>query len=79
VQANKAALKALLVNRIGDLGFLIATALIFFLFRSLEFSVIFPLASSSNQLRLYFFLQNEVLFLLFVFFYLLVHVVSLLN
>jgi NADH:ubiquinone oxidoreductase subunit 5 (subunit L)/multisubunit Na+/H+ antiporter MnhA subunit len=44
VQANKAALKALLVNRIGDLGFLIATALIFFLFRSLEFSVIFPLA-----------------------------------
>lgn len=43
IQANKAAIKAMLVNRIGDLGYLIGVALIFYVFRSLDFNVIFPL------------------------------------
>jgi NADH:ubiquinone oxidoreductase subunit 5 (subunit L)/multisubunit Na+/H+ antiporter MnhA subunit len=33
----------MLVNRIGDLGYLIGVALIFYVFRSLDFNVIFPL------------------------------------
>ena len=40
-QALKAALKALLVNKIGDVAFLIATSMIYSLTRSLEFDNIF--------------------------------------
>lgn len=41
----RAAKKAFVMNRIGDLGFLIAVFLIFATFGSLEFSVIFPQAA----------------------------------
>ena len=44
VQANKSALKALIVNRIGDFGFLCGSLLIFYFFRSLDFSIIFLLS-----------------------------------
>lgn len=44
VQANKSALKALIVNRVGDFGFLCGISLIFYLFRSLDFSVVFILS-----------------------------------
>ena len=43
VQANKAALKALIMNRIGDLGFLIGIALIYYFFRTLDFNIVFIL------------------------------------
>jgi NADH:ubiquinone oxidoreductase subunit 5 (subunit L)/multisubunit Na+/H+ antiporter MnhA subunit len=43
VQSNKSALKALIVNRIGDCGLLIGILLIFSLFRSVEFDVVFSL------------------------------------
>jgi len=43
INANKAALKALIMNRIGDFGFLIGILLIFYIFRSLDFSVVFSL------------------------------------
>jgi NADH-quinone oxidoreductase subunit L len=41
---NRAARKAFVMNRIGDLGFLLALFLIFITFHSLTFSTIFPLA-----------------------------------
>ncbi len=39
--ANAAAIKAFIVNRIGDLGFAVGIALVFFKFGSVEFSTIF--------------------------------------
>jgi len=43
IQANKAAIKAMLVNRIGDFALLLAIFTIFFVFNSLDYDVIFPL------------------------------------
>ena len=40
IQAGKAAIKAILINRIGDIGFLIAIALIYATFRTLDFDAI---------------------------------------
>jgi proton-translocating NADH-quinone oxidoreductase chain L len=44
IQANKSALKALIVNRMGDFGFICGSLLIFYFFRTLDFSIIFILA-----------------------------------
>ena len=44
LQANKAAIKALIVNRVADLALTIGMVLIFFVFNSLDFHVVFPLA-----------------------------------
>jgi NADH:ubiquinone oxidoreductase subunit 5 (subunit L)/multisubunit Na+/H+ antiporter MnhA subunit len=44
IQANKSALKALIINRIGDFGLLIGILLIFLFFRSIDFETIFTLA-----------------------------------
>jgi len=43
VQANKSAIKALIMNRVGDFGLLIGILLIFYFFNSLDFSFIFSL------------------------------------
>ena len=40
--ANAAAIKAFIVNRIGDLGFAVGVALVFMKFGSIEFGTIFP-------------------------------------
>jgi NADH-quinone oxidoreductase subunit L len=40
--ANAAAIKAFIVNRIGDLGFAVGVALVFVKFGSIKFSTIFP-------------------------------------
>lgn len=42
LQANKAAIKALVVNKVGDLSLLFGLLLIFLVIQSLEFSIIFP-------------------------------------
>ena len=44
LQANKAALKALIINRIGDFGIIVGVSLIYILFKSLNYYVIFPLS-----------------------------------
>jgi NADH:ubiquinone oxidoreductase subunit 5 (subunit L)/multisubunit Na+/H+ antiporter MnhA subunit len=44
VQANKAALKAIIVNRIGDFGLTVAILLIFYCFRTLDFDTVFLLS-----------------------------------
>lgn len=41
VQANKSAIKAMIVNRIGDIGLALAMFVIYDLFKSLDFSIIF--------------------------------------
>jgi proton-translocating NADH-quinone oxidoreductase chain L len=44
IQANKAAIKAMIVNRIADLAFTIGVLAIFYTFQTIEFSVVFGLA-----------------------------------
>ncbi len=44
VQANKAALKALIMNRVSDFSFVLGTSMLFYIFRSIEFPIIFALA-----------------------------------
>lgn len=44
IQANKSAIKALVVNRVADLALTIGMAIIFLVFKSLDFNVVFPLA-----------------------------------
>ena len=41
IQANKAAIKAMLVNRVGDFALLLAIFTIFFIFNTLDFDTIF--------------------------------------
>ena len=55
VQANKSALKALIVNRVGDFGFLCGTLLLFYFFRSVDFSVVFILSPYFNDVYFSFF------------------------
>jgi len=45
LQANKAAIKAMLINRIGDFGLALGIFCIYLVFKSLEFSTIFALIS----------------------------------
>lgn len=58
LQANKAALKALVFNRIGDFGLLLGILFIFFLFRTFDLSIIFAMTP---------FFVNETLTLIFAF------------
>jgi NADH:ubiquinone oxidoreductase subunit 5 (subunit L)/multisubunit Na+/H+ antiporter MnhA subunit len=51
IQANKSSLQAVFVNRFGDFGLFIAIMLIFMVFKSLNFGVVFILIP-------YFFLEN---------------------
>jgi len=51
IQANKAAMKAMIVNKIGDFGLSLGIAAIFFVFSTFDFSVIFnlvPLFANDN-------------------------------
>ena len=44
LQANKAALKAMIINRIGDFGLALGVFIIFLLFQEFEYSLVFALA-----------------------------------
>lgn len=44
IQANKAAIKAMVVNRIADLAFTVGVLAIFYTFQTVEFTVVFGLA-----------------------------------
>lgn len=46
IQANKAAIKAMLMNRVGDIGFLIGVALTFVLFKTVDFATLNHLAGA---------------------------------
>jgi NADH-ubiquinone oxidoreductase chain 5 len=58
LQANKAAIKALIVNRVGDFGLIIGLSLLYSLFKSLNYLVVFSLSSLYVQ-DSYFFLNYE--------------------
>jgi NADH-quinone oxidoreductase subunit L len=69
--ANAAAIKAFVVNRVGDFGFLLGIATIFFLVDSIEFDVIFGEAETLAQTQVSFLwtewnAANLVAFLLFI-------------
>jgi proton-translocating NADH-quinone oxidoreductase chain L len=49
IQANKAAIKAMIVNRIADLAFTVGVLAIFYTFQTVEFSVVFGLAPYFTQ------------------------------
>ncbi len=53
-QANQAALKAIIFNRIGDVFFIAALGLMIFMFNSLEFETIELLALNLKTLKLFF-------------------------
>lgn len=49
IQAGKSAIKAMLVNRVGDLGLVLSICSIFLSFKTLDYSIIFSLASFANE------------------------------
>jgi NADH-ubiquinone oxidoreductase chain 5 len=55
IQANKSAIKALIVNRVADFALTIGMVAIFFVFKSLNFYVIFPLAPFFSNSTITFF------------------------
>lgn len=54
LQANKSALKAIILNRIGDLGLALGVFLIFFVYKSLDFTIVFSLVNEYKYLNLNF-------------------------
>jgi NADH:ubiquinone oxidoreductase subunit 5 (subunit L)/multisubunit Na+/H+ antiporter MnhA subunit len=75
LQANKAALKAMYLNRIGDFGLALAIFTIFFYFKSLDYSVVFALSPSFLHTKI-FFLSNPIFLLDFIGFFLFVGAVG---
>lgn len=58
IQANKAAIKAMIVNRIGDVGLAVAMFIVYDIFKSLDFSVIFASVDLLKNTDLVFFTSN---------------------
>ena len=71
ISAGKAAMKAIVLNRIGDCGLLLAIFAIFLMFRTLEFSVIFAITPFFEH-KTFIFLNYEFNVLNFIAFFLLV-------
>ena len=71
IQANKAAIKAMVLNRIGDFGLALGIFVIFSVFKSVDYATVFALApffidSTFNFLNLDFLVIDLVCFLLFI-------------
>jgi NADH-ubiquinone oxidoreductase chain 5 len=54
LQANKSAVKAMVANRIGDLSLTLGMLSVFFIFKSLEYSLVFSLAPYTSLLQISF-------------------------
>jgi len=50
LQANKAAMKALIVNRVGDFGVYFAMVLVFYVFETFDFMVIYSCSETNDSL-----------------------------
>lgn len=62
LQANKAALKAMIINRIGDFGLAIAIFTMYFVFQSIDYSTIFALIPEyQNKTFLFFGLEFNII------------------
>ncbi len=59
IQANKAAIKAIVVNRFGDFGLILGILGIFYVFRSLDFNVVFSLVYIMKDYNIFLF-GNEI-------------------
>jgi NADH:ubiquinone oxidoreductase subunit 5 (subunit L)/multisubunit Na+/H+ antiporter MnhA subunit len=59
VQANKAALKALIMNRVGDCALLFGILILFYYFRSVDFNIVFLLAPFFAECTFTFIINNE--------------------
>lgn len=55
IQANKSAIKAMLVNRVGDFAILLALFLIYYVFNSLDYDIVFSSCSKINNVYFNFF------------------------
>jgi len=55
IQANKAAIKAMIINRIGDFGLALGIFTIYYLFNSVEYQIVFVLVPLYNEFVLTFF------------------------
>jgi NADH:ubiquinone oxidoreductase subunit 5 (subunit L)/multisubunit Na+/H+ antiporter MnhA subunit len=71
IQANKAAIKAMLVNRVGDFALLLAIFTIYFIFNTLDFDTIFALVPLSQNYTILIgsfkiFIVDLICFLLFI-------------
>ena len=58
MQANKAAIQALLVNKVGDIAVLLAIATSFFLYQSIDFSIMFSVTPYMLSDSLIFFVHE---------------------
>jgi NADH:ubiquinone oxidoreductase subunit 5 (subunit L)/multisubunit Na+/H+ antiporter MnhA subunit len=70
IQASKSALKAMLVNRVGDVGLALGICIIFLTFKSIDYSIVFALVPCINNNVISFFgydfqLLSIIAFLLF--------------
>jgi NADH-ubiquinone oxidoreductase chain 5 len=52
IQANKSAIKALVVNRVGDMFLSIRFFAIFFIFGNLDYATVFSISSNRNESRI---------------------------
>ena len=70
IQANKAALKAIIVNRIGDIGLALGIFTIYYVFNSIDYSTVFALAPVFKDYYVIFFgFEINVLTLICFFFF----------
>ena len=70
IQANKAALKAIIVNRIGDIGLALGIFTIYYVFNSIDYSTVFALAPVfKNHSILFFGMEINVITLICFFFF----------
>ena len=53
IQANKAAIKAMLLNRVGDFALLLAIFAIYFIYNSLDYDIVFTLTPLFSEFRLF--------------------------
>lgn len=58
IQANKSAMKAMIVNRIGDFGLSLGIFVLFFVFKTVNFETLFALSSSLANTNLVFLSNN---------------------
>ena len=69
IQANKAALKAIIVNRIGDIGLALGIFLIYYTFNSIDYATVFSLTPSfKNHSIIFFGLDINIITLICFFF-----------
>lgn len=71
IQANKAAIKAMLVNRIGDIGLALGIFYIFYIFKTVDYAIVFSIIEKFKNDTITFLIWEIKIFNLICFFFLL--------